>query len=129
LLDPAFLDVINGLGGGTEDPSFVAGNGTIIANDGSAGTPDAISNGIINQSTTDVVLQAQKTLSVDADIALAFGPNQTLVLAAGGTLTIAPGVGVSAPGNVTLTHPFFWAPLALIGEGGVTSRAARTAMR
>ncbi|HEY1934837.1 MAG TPA: CHAT domain-containing tetratricopeptide repeat protein [Acetobacteraceae bacterium] len=30
---------------------------------------------------------------------------------------------------VALSHPFFWAPFALIGEGGVTSGAARTAMR
>jgi CHAT domain-containing protein len=28
-----------------------------------------------------------------------------------------------------LAHPFFWAPFALIGEGGVTSAPSRTAMR
>ena len=28
-----------------------------------------------------------------------------------------------------LAHPFFWAPFALIGEGGVTGGPARTAMR
>lgn len=102
LLDPTFLDVIEPNDtSGTEAQNFFANNGTIFAGDGLNGTPDTLSNFVINQSTADVVLQAIKTLTVDANINLT-QPGQTLLLEAGGILTVSPGIVVSAPGDVTL---------------------------
>ncbi|HTI79448.1 MAG TPA: hypothetical protein VL614_03250, partial [Acetobacteraceae bacterium] len=102
LLDPTFLDIVEPDDfDGTEAQNFFANNGTIFAGDGLNGTPDTLSNFVINQSTADVVLQALKTLTVDADINLT-QPGQTLLLEAGGILTVSPGVAVSASGDVTL---------------------------
>ena len=101
LLDPVFLDIV-GTAPGTEDVNFVRNGGTVLALDGLTGTPDTISNSIINSSTADVVLQAQQTLSVNANINLALAPNLSLTLEAGGTITVAPGITVNASGNVTL---------------------------
>ena len=101
MLDPTFLDVINGPPPtGTEDGGF-AFTDTVLASDGKAATPDTVSNGIINSATADVVLQATQTLTVGANINLPLA-GQTLTLEAGGTLTINSGVAVTAPGNVIL---------------------------
>jgi filamentous hemagglutinin family protein len=101
LLDPIFLDVVNAEGG-TEDFNFLfVNNNTIFAGDTLTGNPDTLTNFVLNQATADVVLQALKTLTVDANINLT-QPGQTLLLEAGGTLTVSPGIIVSAPGDVTL---------------------------
>jgi len=127
LLDPEFLDVINGPPPtGTEDANFTA-FGSVSATDGMTGTPDTISNGILNGSTASVVIQALQTLTVGADINLT-RPGQNLTVEAGGILTVSPGVSVSAPGNVILATggagptppPSFGTPVISIG-GAVTS--------
>ena len=101
LLDPEFLTVVDG-GGGSEQGNFLENGGTILAGDEHTGTPDTIGNDIINSVTGDVVLQANQTLTVGADIHLNNTAFQSLVLEAGGTLTIGAGVNVSATGDVTL---------------------------
>ncbi len=103
LLDPTFLDVVAGVfGSGTEDANFTTNSGTVIAGDGLTGTPDTISNSIINSFTANVLLQALSTLTVGANISLTNTPGQNLTMEAGGTLTINSGVVVTASGNVIL---------------------------
>jgi filamentous hemagglutinin family protein len=103
LLDPNFLNVISGVAGsGTEDGNFTTDFGVVVYNDGLTGTPDTISNGVINAFTANVLLQAKNTLTVAANINLTTTAGQNLVMEAGGTLTIDPGIVVTASGNITL---------------------------
>ena len=102
LLDPVFLDVISGSSGpGSEDVNF-SGNNMVLANDGMTGTPDTITNTVIDNADSNVVLQAQQTLTVSASINLTGTFGLGLTMEAGGTLTIAPGVSVAAFGDVIL---------------------------
>ena len=103
LLDPTFLDVVNGVAGaGSEDANFTTNGGSVFYNDGNTGTPDTISNGVIDAFGANVLLQAKNTLTVAANISLTTNPGQNLTMEAGGTLTIDPGVVVTASGNVIL---------------------------
>lgn len=128
LLDPVFLNVVSGPPPtGSEDGDF-SETGTVLASDGLTGTPDTISNGTINSSTFNVVLQAQQTLTVAANIDLVATSGLNLTLQAGGTLTVLPGIDVTASGNVTLATggagpaapPGQASPLILI-EGPISS--------
>lgn len=103
LLDPEFLDVVSGPPPvGTEDGAFTENGGTVLAGDERTGTPDTISNGIINTTTADVLLQANQTLTVGGDINLTLMPYQRLTLEAGGTIAVKAGVSVTASGDVTM---------------------------
>ena len=130
LLDPTFLDVVSAVPGtGTEDGNFLDNGGTVLAGDGLTGTPDTISNSIINGTTANVLLQALNTLTVGANINLTIVPGQNLTMEAGGTLTIDPGIVVTASGDVILATggagpstppPALSSPLIAI-SGAVTS--------
>ncbi len=103
LLDPNFLNVVAGAtGSGTEDGNFTTNFGVVLYNDGNTGTPDTISNGVINAFTANVLLQAKNTLTVAANINLTGTTGLNLTMEAGGTLTIDPGILVTASGNITL---------------------------
>jgi filamentous hemagglutinin family protein len=105
LLDPDFLNVVNGLAAtGSVDVAFGLGNGTVVASTppaGTAGAPATISNGVIDAFTGDVLLQATKTLTVAGSINLTTA-GQNLVLEAGGTITVNAGISVASTGDVIL---------------------------
>lgn len=102
LLDPEFLDIINGPPPtGTEDGTFLKTH-EVLYNDGRTATPDTITNEVINGANFNVVLQASDTLTVGANINLAQGQNLSLTLEAGGTVTVSPGVTVTATGDIIL---------------------------
>ena len=102
LLDPDFLTIAAGLpSSGTQDPTFLTGLGTISASDPSLGG-DTISNGVIDAFAGNVLLQANKTLTIAAPIALTTNPGQNLTLEAGGTVTVGTGIGVTASGDVII---------------------------
>jgi filamentous hemagglutinin family protein len=102
LLDPDFLTIVGTGKGGTEDPNFLTNNGTVKAGDGLTGAPDTISNTVINSFLGDVLLQANKVLTVSGTIDLTAnkGVNQQLVLEAGGTIAI--NAAVTASGDIIL---------------------------
>jgi filamentous hemagglutinin family protein len=98
LIDPDFLDVIDGiLGTGSQDP--VVNDGTIVAGDPSV-PPDTISNGALNALTGNVLLQANQTIAVKANVSLTNAAGQSLTLQAGGSITVDAGVSVTASGDV-----------------------------
>jgi len=100
LIDPDFLDIVAGASGsGTQDP-FVS-DGTILAGDASI-PPDTVSTGVLNALSGNVMLQANKTITVNGDVTLTNTPGQSLVLEAGGTIVVAGGITITATGDVTL---------------------------
>jgi filamentous hemagglutinin family protein len=102
LLDPDNLTIVSGTSGtGTQDSDFTINGGTVAATDANAGA-NSISNGVINVFTGNVLLQANRTLTVAGNIALTSNPAQNLTLEAGGTIAINQGVSVVASGNVIL---------------------------
>lgn len=100
LIDPDFLDIVSGVAGGGSQDAFVV-DGTIVAGDPSV-PPDTISTGVLNGLTGDVLLQANQTISVKGDVTLTNTPTQSLVLEAGGTIIVDPGVRITTNGDVTL---------------------------
>jgi filamentous hemagglutinin family protein len=102
LLDPFDLTVIDaGLTIGTENSNFIQNGGTVFANDGLTGTPDTISNAVINSFQGNVELQAKNNLEVAGSITLFGG---SLTLRAGNNLTIDTGIAIATNGgNVLFT--------------------------
>ncbi|MDR3534964.1 MAG: filamentous hemagglutinin N-terminal domain-containing protein [Acetobacteraceae bacterium] len=102
LLDPDFLTIVSGsAGSGDQDPTFIVNGGTVAGTAPSIGA-DSISNGVINAFAGNVLLQANKALTVAGDIALTSHPGQSLTLEAGGTITVNSGIVVTASGDVIL---------------------------
>ena len=123
LLDPVFLDIVAGASGsGSEDLNFQTNDGTVFINDGMAGTPDTISNGVLNAFSGNVLLEALRTITVAGNVSVNI-TNGSLTLAAGGnlpntnfvdggTITVGTGAVLSASQGVVLQTG------TLVGVGG-----------
>ena len=103
LLDPDFLTIVSGTAGaGSQDATLVANNGTVPNTAPSAGA-DTLTNGEINSLTGNVLLQANQSITVANGVRVNLGTaGQSLVLEAGGTITVAAGATLRAAGNIEL---------------------------
>ena len=100
LLDPDFLDIVSGVG--TENGNFATNTGTVLAGDGKTATPDSIQASVINAFNGNVLLQANKTLTVASSVNLNAAAGLNLTLEAGGTIVVAAGQSVAATGDIIL---------------------------
>ncbi len=115
LIDPDFLTIVSDVSGnGDQDGTFTGAGGTIVAGDPSIGA-DTLSNGVLNAFLGDVLLQANQTITVGANVSLTNTPGQSLTLEAGGTIVVNTGVVLTVDGNVFL------------GTGGVGQSGAAPA--
>ena len=102
LIDPDFLTIVSDVSGnGDQDGTFTGAGGTIVAGDPSKGA-DTLSNGVLNAFLGDVLLQANQTITVGANVSLTNTPGQSLTLEAGGTIVVNTGVVLTVDGNVFL---------------------------
>ncbi len=102
LIDPDFLTIVSDVSGnGDQDGTFTGAGGTIVAGDPSIGA-DTLSNGVLNAFLGDVLLQANQTITVGANVSLTNTPGQSLTLEAGGTIVVNTGVVLTVDGNVFL---------------------------
>ena len=105
LLDPDNLSIVHAsAGSGAQDTTVTSNGGTLAAGDASVGA-DTISDAVLNSFTGNVRLQANTSITVANGVSVnlnAGSSPQSLVLEAGGTITVAAGATLSATGTVVL---------------------------
>jgi filamentous hemagglutinin family protein len=105
LLDPVYLDIVAGNPSGapgSEDGNFFTNGGTVFANDGNTATPDTLSTSVFGQFSGNVLLEAQRTITVAAPFTVGNGATTSvsLTLEAGQTITVLNGASITASGDI-----------------------------